>query len=117
MKYKTTKEHFELFKKNFIYFQEKFGITQYKVYFFHTEIDNAYAEIFTDEECKVVRVSFGKEWNERKPNKNEIIENAKHECIHLLLNRIGWLGTCRYLDDAEINDELEGLVVKLTKLL
>lgn len=116
-KVKTTELDFKEFQQCFHGYQLKFGLTGYNIYFFHKEKKDAYADIVIDQSGKVVRVTFSTIWRDREVNYENINECALHECIHLLLSRLSWLGTCRFIDDSEINEEEEELVVKLSKLL
>lgn len=114
---KTTIKHFKLFQRYFKKYQKEFGLTGYNVRFFRKKMDDCYAEILVNQDGKVARVNFSTNWIDRKITNIEIKENALHECLHLLISRIVWLGTCRYIDDQEIPEEEESLVVKLSGLL
>lgn len=115
---KTSKAYFNRFKKEFLYWQEKLGLTQYSVKFFHEKLEDVYAEIKIGEREKVACVYLTKELFGRDITSNEGPEDhAKHEAIHLLLHRIGWLGEQRWTSSDEIHDEAEAVTVRLEKVL
>jgi hypothetical protein len=114
----TSKAKFNRFKKEFERWIEIFGLKGYQVYYYHEALDGSYAEIKVAEREKVVQVYYGLELSDsdhKAANKPE--EDAKHEAIHLLLHRIGWLGEQRWTASNEIHDEAEKLVVILEKVL
>jgi hypothetical protein len=112
----TTKKHFELFKQYFIEYQNKFGLNNYNIYFNHKWLKNSYACIIVDEDGHVATVNFNTKWSKRLITNQEIKECALHECNHLLVNKLEWIGRCRYIGEEEIINECEGLVVRLTDL-
>lgn len=115
---KTTKAEFNRFKKEFEYWVEKFGIKGYRVYFFHKVLDGSYAESKVNEAGKVVTVTYGLELTEIDRECGDGPESdAKHEAIHVLLHRIGFLGEQRWTASDEIRDEAEKLVIILEKVL
>ncbi|KKN77220.1 hypothetical protein LCGC14_0361980 [marine sediment metagenome] len=115
---KTTKAEFNRFKKEFQYWVEKFGLKGYKVYFFHKALDGSYAETKVNEQGKVATVTYGLELTKIDCEVGDGPEaDAKHEAIHLLLHKIGFLGEQRWTASDEIRDEAERLVIVLEKVL
>jgi hypothetical protein len=115
---KTSKAYFKRFKKAFLYWQEKLGLTQYCVRFFHEKLGDNYAELKVGEQEKAACVYLTTELSGRDVTSDEGPEDhAKHEAIHLLLHRIGWLGEQRWTASDEIHDEAEAVVVRLEKVL
>ena len=53
---KTSKADFERFKSEFIKWQKRLGLTQYRIIFEHKKINGAYAELFVQEKEKVASV-------------------------------------------------------------
>jgi hypothetical protein len=43
--------------------------------------------------------------------------HARHEAFHLLIHRIGFLGSERWTDSDEITDEAEAVVIRLEHFL
>lgn len=117
MKYRTTKKHFELFKKFFNQYRGLFGLNNYTLYFSHVSIKGVYGEIITDHMGHVSRVKFNTIWDDREPTEEEIRNNALHECCHLLTNKLKWLATCRYLSEEEIEETTEEITVRLANII
>ncbi len=118
---KTTKAEFNRFKKAFVYWQERLGLTQYRIDFFHEKLRQndgttyyAQAQIF--EKDKFVKVSLTTEVQDKSVDEGPEA-HARHEVFHLLIHRLTWLGESRFLDEYEIEDEAEAIVVRLEKVL
>jgi len=113
---KTSEKYFERFKEAFLYWQEKLGLTQYEIFFHHHCEDGFYAEIKVDEKGKAADVFLAAKIKNPKADAGPK-SHAKHEALHLLLHRLGWLGECRYIDPDQLFDETEGIVRRLEKVL
>ena len=112
---KTSKASFNRFKAEFLRWVDLFGLKDYRVYFALKKLDSI-AHISIDEGGKVVNVTLANELT--KEDAQESIEShAKHEVLHLLLNRLVWIGSCRYISDSELQDEWERLVIRLEKVI
>lgn len=112
---KTTRAEFNRFKKAFLYWQERLGLKEYRVSFFHKKLDNMHACIDTDVAEKLAEVSFS---NERILDCECDPEgDAKHEALHLLIARLKWIADCRYPQRCDIFEEDEAIVVRLEKVL
>ena len=109
---------FEIFKKTFTKYQEEFGLTGYQIYFEHKSLKvSAFAQIIADQRNAAATVILNsKLLPENIPFKN-VKRSAKHEAIHLLLERLEHLARCRYIGEEEIYEAVEELVVKLEKLI
>ncbi len=108
----------ELFKKEFIGWQEKFGLNGWRVYFQYEPIDkDRFADITPDLEnmSALVRLNSDlvKDNEEFKDNKR----SAKHEAIHLLLARLSQNGQTRFLNRGDYYESEEELVHKLEDLI
>ena len=115
---KTSKAYFNRFKKAFLYWQEKLGLTQYSVSFFHEKLEGEYAKIKIEEMAKIADVFLNTELEGRSLQADEGPEaNAKHEVLHLLTHRIVWLGGARYIENNDLVEEWEAIVVRLEKVL
>ena len=115
---KTSKAYFEKFIAEFLRWRDLFGLTQYRVDFFHEKLDGNYAEISASEMEKAVRISLTTEISKDSAKVDDGPEkHAKHEAIHLLLHRLRWLGDCRYIESTDLNEEWEAIVVRLEKVL
>lgn len=115
---KTSKAYFKRFKKAFIFWQEKFGLTQYDICLYHMKLDDGYAQIKINELNKTADVYLNLEIPDKcVPADSGPEGTAKHEAIHLLLNRIDWLGKSRIITETDIDEENEAIVNRLMGLL
>ncbi len=113
---KTSAKQFRAFKEECLRLQSLLGLTQYRLSFDLKKLDNRYAEITMDENASAATIRLDSEWD-AQDDECDPIRSARHEMIHLMLHRLGWLGSCRYLDDCEIPQEDEKVTHKLTALL
>jgi len=114
---KISKAYFERFKTEFLRWQKELGLTQYSIAFFHEKLDE-YARIIINEKGKTANVFLNTELNGRTLEADEGPEShAKHEAIHLLLDRLIWLGESRYIERSDLEEEWEAIVVRLEKVL
>lgn len=115
---KVSKAYYNRFKKAFLYWQEKFGLTQYDVAFFHQYVKDSYSQIIIREMGKVADVYLTTELEGNNLKADDGPEShAKHEAIHLLLYRLVWLGQSRYIENNDLDEEWEALVRRLEKVL
>ena len=108
---------FETFKEYFRKYQDKFGLLGYDVYFGTKKMPNTFASLGTDQMTRVCNAYFSVGLDKTNRKDSNPPADAKHEAIHLLLSRLQWLARCRYIGEEEIKEEVEGLTIKLTKLL
>ena len=108
---------FELFQSEFKKWQQKFGLTGYKVYFKHEEIDGAFADITTDLNGMASTVRLNSKLPDKDKPQQDIKMNARHEALHLLISRLEMNGKYRYASEGEINESAEELVRKLEGLI
>ena len=117
-KKKISKVYFNRFKKAFVYWQGRLGLTQYRVSFTHEFDPENYAEITVRQLEKSVTVLLTTELTGLSADSQENPEDhAKHEAIHLLLSRLEFLGCCRYIEGTDLKEEAEAIVVRLEKVL
>lgn len=105
---------FKLFQKLFREYQKKFGLTGYKVYFKHEPLEGCFADITVIQRDMVAtaRLNSKPSWGLRS-----IEQSAKHEALHLLLNRLEHRACNRWVSEEEIYEVVEELVFKLEDLI
>ena len=108
---------FELFQKEFKKWQVKFGLTGYQVYFRYKPIDGAFATIASKPGEMVTTITLNSKLPAKDKPFKDIKRDAKHEAIHLLINRLEQNGRYRYSSEGEIAEAAEELVVKLERLI
>lgn len=115
---KTSKTDFERFKKAFLKYVKLFGLTGYRVTFHHIPLDDDYARLQTNEESKSAEVQLTSRFDSAaKKAYSGPKGEAKHEALHLLINRLVWLGRCRFVKPDDFYEEEEKLVRTLEKVI
>jgi len=85
MIYKTTKQHFEIFKKNCQKWINIFGLKEWRVDFRHgTYSEHSYGSIYWDYSGKCATIYLTEEWDEEVDLK-QLEKTAFHEVCELLL--------------------------------
>ena len=111
-------KEFEIFKKEFNKWYEKFGLIGYRIYFEYKELNEFdYGDITTERESMVATVRLNSKVNDTVLYGRDIKRTAKHEAIHLMVNRLADVARDRYATDKEIYSAEEELVIKLEKLI
>ena len=106
---------FKEFQRYFKAYQEKFGVTGYKVYFKHEPIQGAFADICVTQADMIATVRLNS-----KPECDTICPvktSAKHEAIHLLLQRLEDKALNRFGTYQDIAETVEEIVFKLEELI
>lgn len=108
-------KEFADFQKHFRYYQQLFGLNGYKIYFKHEPLVDRFAQISTGNQNATV--SLNSKLAEGSKPFRDIKGDAKHEAIHLLLDRFSCNAKWRYASKDEIEESEEELVVKLENLI
>jgi len=106
---------FKLFQEEFEKWQERFGLTGYKVYFKYEPLDDSFASISVNQEGMIATVTLNS--LDRKNPLKEIKRSAKHEALHLLLARLERRAKSRFANEDEIYELVEELTNKLECLI
>ena len=108
---KTTKKHFELFQKECNKWIEYFGLKQWRVFYEHDYVDDAYGSINAHHPGKVVTITLSKSWEETKPNNKYIKRTAFHEICELLISPLERLAKSRFgVLEEEIQEEIHNII-------
>ena len=92
-------------------------MTGYQVYFRCEPIEDAFATLTTDQVQKMATVTLNSKLQEEQKSFEHVERSAKHEAIHLLVERLESLARRRYIRPDEITEATEELVVKLGGLI
>ena len=118
---KNNKDEFLLFQSEFKKWQNRFGLTGYKVYFNYEPIDSSFADIRINQgevvPLMVATVRLNCELPDKDSPHKDIKRSAKHEALHLLVGRLEQNGRYRYCSENEIYEATEELVFKLEELI
>jgi len=110
------KDDFKNFQKYFKEYQQKFGLTGYRIYFKYEPLDS-FAEITVGQNDMVATVTLNSDLPSRDKPHKDIRQSAKHEALHLLLSRLEHRACTRYLIEYELDESVEELVFKLEDLI
>ena len=111
------RQDFELFQSEFKGWQNRFGLTGYKVYFKYEPLDSSFADIKINQGEMVVTARLNSELPYKDKPHKDIKRSAKHEALHLLVGRLEQNGRYRYCSENEIYEAVEELVFKLEELI
>ncbi len=109
--------NFNVFKKEFTKWQNKFGLNGYSVYFKYEPLEHSFAQISVDHSNMAARVSLNSEVPKEHKEFIDIKKTALHEAIHLLTGKLKSLAEQRYVSEDEVYSAEEELVVKLQNLI
>lgn len=94
----------------------RLGLTQYEIDFYLGPLTENVSELLVDQMGKLASVTLADRMSDRDIAKGPATF-AKHEAIHLLQSRFGYLAGCRYLDSDDLYHEEEAIVRRLEKVL
>ncbi|OHB57732.1 MAG: hypothetical protein A2173_03800 [Planctomycetes bacterium RBG_13_44_8b] len=116
---KTSKAYFNRFKKAFLYWQEKLGLTNYRVHFELKYLSEEYASIDIDEETQIALVTLTDTIEPGINTRGDVGPefHGKHEAIHLLTFKLCYLAQKRWINQEQVMNEWEVLVRRLEKVL
>lgn len=111
------KRDFILFQREFKVWQERLGLTGYKVYFRYEHLDSCFASIKVGWDNMVAVVTFNSSISKEDKPDLAIKKVALHEALHLLLARVNQCAKRRYVTEDQIFEADEEAVNKLERLL
>ena len=110
----TSKAYYESFKAEFLKWQKELGLMQYRIDFFHEKLEDDFAIVTVNELAKTAYVILATEIDDDTDGGAE--DHGKHEAIHLLTNRLRYLGGCRYVNGSDLDEEWEAVTRRLEKV-
>jgi len=114
---KTTKQQFQVFKKEFIRIQKKLGLMDWDVFFMHKDTKNAYASIEADPSAMAATVFFSIDLPDYAKDDLKPKEHARHEAFHLLISKLEYLARWRYINENQIYIECEAICNRLEEFM
>lgn len=105
---------FELFQSEFKKWQDKFGLSGWQVFFKYEKLEDGPAMISRDLTGMTATIRVNSELSDEH---KDIVKDAKHEAIHLLLSRFSCNAYSRHVSSDEIYESEEELVHKLEGLI
>lgn len=120
--YKTTKKDFELFKKECLYLQEKWGLQRYDLHFEHKnlnddKLDAAASKVSPNYVAYLILDTEIDEPHIERPISKMTKDSARHEMLHILIGRYVLNAWSRFINKNELDESEEELVRTLEKLI
>jgi len=113
---KTTKKHFELFKKEGRKWLREFGLLDWETFFDHEDID-ARAEFNANVEYRTVVFTLSAHWKNVRISSWLIKKAAFHEVAELLLVDIRILAESRTMDSQDLNGKIHSVIRTLENVI
>lgn len=120
---KATKADFKLFKDTARLWQKKLGLMQYGLHFNETDDlgknDDGYpifATVDVSEMGKSATLIMLNKFDKQYKSSFDPEILARHEILHLLTQRLYWLGIQRYLNPTDLMEEWESCTTRLENL-
>jgi len=114
---KTTKSHFEIFKKEFIKWMDYFGLKDFHYSFHHEELEFSYAEvrsIYTGRRYEVYLNTELPDGEFARIKPNDFMKHlAFHECAECLLCGLREMASNRRFDPEAFDREVHGVINRL----
>ncbi len=118
MSHKTTKRHFELFKKECTKWIVIFGLVGWEIAYKHIKLTGVLACCEADIEGRWATISLADDWGDHDSlNDEEVKVTAFHEVCELLLWRLRHLGTDRYIRMGEMMEEIHAVIRTLENVI
>ena len=117
---RTTKAHFEYFKKRVRYWYKHYNLSGWWLYFDHCDIERNYARVRVNMVGRVATFMLSIEWfhpDVLPLNQHTLDDSARHEIIHLILGPMGNLVNARFVTQDEVTAAEETVVRHLEELL
>ncbi len=113
---RTTRAQFATFRREFLAWQKRLGLLDWKVYFKHEDLEDSFAVIrASDSHVAVVIMAShlsGEDFGDFRPR-----SSARHEALHLLLADMASEGRHRYVRSDDFVRTEEAVVLRLEKVL
>ena len=115
---KTTAKQFETFKAEFRRWQRLLGLTDWRVYFAHDKVKDAYAEIVPNTEGRIVTVFFGAEVDDKNGAKigYDPSSTGRHEAFELLLAELKYIARSRSFNEDNLDAASHAVIRRLENL-
>ncbi len=116
--HKTTKGHFELFKKEILRLIDEFRISGLSIYFQHTKLEGDRAAYkYSDSNMNVTFALSTELEQSGNITDTDILRSARHEFSHFLVGSIDVLAYSRFCTEEEIQKEFERFAVRLEQFI
>jgi hypothetical protein len=115
---KTTKAHFKAFEAECQRLWKLWGMSGWTLLIKHEKTKTSTAEASTNSNYvqRIVWVTLNTDWSVPITT-TELLETARHEMVHAMLQPLGNLATQRYIQDSDLDMAEHEVLHRLMKLL
>lgn len=118
MKFRTTKRHFSLFRSECERCIKLYRIVGWRADYLHDKCEGARAECRSDAKHQVVVFALSTEWGDQvRPTDALVRQAARHEVIHLIVDKLNEISQFRFVTRDEHQHALESTVRHLEEIL
>jgi hypothetical protein len=114
--YHTTKTEFETFKKTFLAWRKRLGLTEWRVCFKHGPLEEMYASLMAHSEGRIVTVTLTTEIPSDCVAHFNPKESARHEALELLTTTLDYIARCRHCQEEEVTEARHAIIRRLESL-
>ena len=117
---KTSKAHFEIFKKECEKWIKLFGLSNWEISIEHSKGDSDRAWIIPVTKGRVVRICLGSNWINLEPDKitpDMLKRVAFHEVCEVLIEPLAWLAECRFLNPDQLDPARHDIIHRLEEVI
>lgn len=114
---KTTKKDFETFRGFALEWQEKLGLKDWHLYFYHEQIGDSFADTTASPSGRCASIRFNTKWQDRETNDVELRECALHEVLHVMTAPVMNEARARFADEYALECEEHAIVTRLTNYI
>lgn len=109
-KYKLGQKEFKIFKDEFLYWANIYGLKGWEFIFKYEDDPENRACIQRDLEARIVVVSLADEWIGLPPDEFNLKRVAYHECCELLLSKLVDLCMERSITEKQVTEEIHNII-------
>ena len=110
---KTSKADFKYFRAKCEEVIDELSLRDWKFYFSHADVDEAYAWVRPDSQAKQATVGLSVDWTGTKVTKEMLTYCAKHEILHVLLADLVNIGKNRTSTAQEFETAQHAIIRRL----
>ncbi len=110
--FELTDNDFEIFKEEFLFWVESYGLKGWELHFVFDDDENAEcrAQIARDHDGRIAVVMLTQKWVGTEPTDRNLRKCAFHECAELLLSKLNDLCRRRSVTDSQIEEEVHNVI-------
>jgi hypothetical protein len=115
---KTTRKDFEAFKAEFLRWQKRLGLLDWRTCFAHDDVQGAYAEIVANKEGRVSTVFFTTKVDDKNGAKigYNPVAAGRHEALELLLAEMKQIARARNFTEDGLDAASHAVIRRLENL-